>query len=79
MARAGTEPGSVCRLTYDCGERGPSEGDLIRTVPGGCYRIDGVRKSPSIEGRVYLRVTRLGHNAVSLDAAGVWPLYWHRR
>ncbi len=74
------EPGSTCRLSYDCGDRTPEPGDFVRTVPGGsCYRIDGVRQSPRIHGRFYLACTRLPRDAVQLDAPGVWDLTWYRR
>lgn len=73
------EPGTTCRLTYDCGTEAPDAGDFIRTAAGTCYQILDVRQSPSRRGRVYLDVVRLGRDAVEPGAPGVWPLYWHRR
>lgn len=73
-------PGTVCRLSYDCGDDRPEPGDFVRTVPrGSCYRIDHVKASPRLRGRFYLSCTRLDVDAVQLGEPGVWPLYWYRR
>ena len=79
------EPGTACRIAYDVGDgsgrpvRIPIAGDFLRTVTGRCYLIDDARPSPTIVGRVYLKCTRLGREAVRFGQPGVWPLYWHPR
>lgn len=73
------EPGTTCRLHYDCGDGVPEPGDFVRTPAGSCYRIDGVKPSRRTRGRFYLTCTRLERNAVQPDQPGVWPLHWYRR
>lgn len=79
MAEVGTE----CRLYIDW-PRGltPVEGDFMRSHPGGsCYRIEALTRSRREDGmtRTYMRVTRLGKDAVEEGAEGVWLFSWKKR
>jgi hypothetical protein len=73
------EPGTRCRLYYDCGVPGPVEGDFIRTTAGSCYLIERARRSRTRPERVHLDVIRLDRDAVDEGQDGVWPLHWYPR
>lgn len=69
--------GSTCRLYVD-GIPQLQVGDYLRTDGGSVYEVVGIRPSPTITGRRYLRCIRTAPDAV-LDGARVWPLHWYRR
>lgn len=74
------EPGSRCRLYYDCGVDGEVvAGDLVATPAGSCYLVIDARRSPSRPQRMNLLVERLPRDSARIGEEGVWPLYWYPR
>lgn len=74
------EPGTRCRLYYDCGaDQSIVAGDMIATPAGSCYLVVDARRSPSRPERMNLVCERLPKDACQIGDEGVWPLYWYPR
>lgn len=69
--------GSSCMLYVD-GLPALAVGHYLRTDGGSVYEVIGIRPSPGIKGRRYLRCIRTAPADVPSEAR-VWTLHWYRR